>query len=51
MPENGSVSFIADVVTPNIPLRTIPPKHPYSKFFSKNIKYIFSFNIKFHYIS
>jgi len=28
----GSVSFIADMVTPNISLRIIPQNHTYSKF-------------------
>jgi hypothetical protein len=28
----GGVSFIADIVTPNISLRIIPQNHPYSKF-------------------
>jgi len=33
-----SVSFIADIVTPNISLRIIPPNHPYSKIFSQKNK-------------
>jgi hypothetical protein len=34
----GSVSFIADIVTPNTSLRIIPPNHPYSKIFSQKNK-------------